>query len=157
MFSCGNTGGQTEDIALIHTKILVCCLLQTSTSNPYSKGLPSKRYQVHQQRAPDLCGPTFQLITGYTPILDSRLQTSALVNDRDIDCARHIPDSGEFLIRHHNMFQIATKQAQPVNTSSGMAAYQGVVVASGVGIVTILLCVTNIHIFFSFGFESTLQ
>jgi len=42
------------------------------------EGLPSKRYKVHQQRAPDLCGPTFQLITGYTPILNSRSQTSAL-------------------------------------------------------------------------------
>jgi len=35
------------------------------------EGLPSKRYHVHQQRAPDLCSPTFQLVTGYTPILDS--------------------------------------------------------------------------------------
>ena len=33
--------------------------------------LPRKRYQVHQQRTPDLCGPTFQLITEYTPILDT--------------------------------------------------------------------------------------
>ena len=42
------------------------------------EGLSRKLYQIHQQRAPDLCGPTFQLITGYIPILDSRSQTSAL-------------------------------------------------------------------------------
>ena len=43
------------------------------------EGLPRKRYQVHQQRAPDPCGPTFQLITEHTPILDSRSQTNLTI------------------------------------------------------------------------------
>jgi len=50
-----------------------------------------------------MCDTTklIQLITGYTPILDSTSQTSAL-KDRDLDHGRHIPDSG--LICHHHMF-----------------------------------------------------
>jgi len=44
---------------------------QGEQSNPVLQihipdGLPSKPYQVYQQSAPDLCDPTFQLITGYT-------------------------------------------------------------------------------------------
>ena len=53
------------------------------------KGLPSERYQVHQQRTPDLCDLTLQLIIGYTPILDSRSQTSALKWQRPRPCESH--------------------------------------------------------------------
>jgi len=46
-----------------------CCSLQLGVLQIHIlEGQPSKRYHVHQQRAPDLCVPTFQLITGYTPI-----------------------------------------------------------------------------------------
>jgi len=54
---------------------MVCCSLKRVLQIHILEGLPSKRYQIHQQRAPDLCGSTFQLITGYTPILDSRSQS----------------------------------------------------------------------------------
>ena len=71
-------GAELRLTQLYMKKHTVCCSLPTSTSIHILEGLPSKQYQVHQQRAPDLCGPTSQLITRYTPILDSRSQTSAL-------------------------------------------------------------------------------
>ena len=77
MFLCLNTGGRTEDNAVIHEEWCVVRFKRVLQIH-ILEGLPSKRYQVHQQRAPDLCDPTFQLTTGYTPILDSRSQTSAL-------------------------------------------------------------------------------
>ena len=103
------------------------------------EGLPSKQYQVHQQRAPDLCGPTFHLITRNTPILDSRSQTSALEGQRP----RHIPDAGELLICHHHMFN-KTGTASTQHSKSSMEAYQGGTVTISVGVGFILLCVTNI-------------
>jgi len=49
----------------------------------FSRDFPANtENQVHQQRALDLCGPFFQLITRYTHILDSRSQTSALEGQR---------------------------------------------------------------------------
>ena len=85
--------------------------------------------------------PNFKLIIGYTPILDSRSQTSA-IKDRDLDRARHIPDSGELLIRHHHMMN-KTGTAGTHNRS-GMEVYQDGAVTIGVGVGIILLCVTNI-------------
>jgi len=75
MSSCAHTGGRSEDNAVIHEKTRGVLF----ASNEYFKSIcyrdvPSKRNQVHQQRAPDLCGPTFQLITGYTSCLTSYLR-----------------------------------------------------------------------------------
>ena len=116
-------------------KHTVCCSLPKSTSNPYSRGLPSKRYQIHQQRAPDLCGPTFQLITRYTPILDSRSQTSAPKWPRlGPHMYTHVPDAGKLLI--HRLHIVGANRYKGTHSNAGMAAYRGGVVTSGVGIYT---------------------
>ena len=52
------------------------------------------------------------------------------------------PDLGELLVYHHHIFR-KTGTAS-THSKSGMAAYQGGVHSVGVGIVVILLCVTNI-------------
>jgi len=80
VFVCLHTGARAEDNAVIHEnntrgvvrfkRVLQIHILEE---------LPRKRYQVHQHRAPDLCAPTFQLITEYTLILDSRSQTNHIV------------------------------------------------------------------------------
>ena len=54
----------------------------------------------------------------------------------------HVPDSGELLIRHDHMF--SKTGTGSTHSKSGIAAYQGGVVTIGIGIVIILLCVTNI-------------
>jgi len=54
----------------------------------------------------------------------------------------HIPNSGK-LLRHHHYVLSKTGTAS-THSKSGMAAYQGGVRSVGVGIVIILLCVTNI-------------
>ena len=127
MFPCENPGGRTEDNAVIQVnekwrKPTVCCSLPTSTSNPYSRGNSQQTVPIHQQRVLDLCGSTFQLTTSYTPILDSRSQTSALKWPRP---------------RPHIFSKTGTTFTL---SKSGMVAYQGGVHSVDVCIVIIILC-----------------
>jgi len=60
-------------------------------------------------------------------------------NKRDLT---HVPDSGKLLIHHHHIFS-KTGTASALS-KSGMVVYQGGVHSVGVGIVIIVLGITNI-------------
>jgi len=58
------------------------------TPAPRRDYLTNKGYQTNQQMTPDLCDPTFQPITRYTPILDSEFTDQPKQNDKqcNLDC-----------------------------------------------------------------------
>jgi len=54
----------------------------------------------------------------------------------------HIPDSGGLLKHHHHI--LSKPDSECTHSESGMVAYQGGVRTVSVGIVIILVCVTNV-------------
>jgi len=70
VFLCLNTVGRTKDNAIIHEKTMVCCSLQTSTSNPYSRG-------TSQQTVPSSkCDKMWQKVT-FVTVTHSNLRREA--------------------------------------------------------------------------------
>jgi len=71
MFPAELSGAELRITQLYVRKYTMRCLLQTSTSNPYSRGTSQQTVPCSSTNGTDLCGPTFQLRTGYTTILHS--------------------------------------------------------------------------------------
>ena len=118
-------------------KHTVCCLLQTSTSNPHSRGTSPQPVPSSSTKGTRPVWPNFPTNNQTRPFLTAD-HRPAHVNDRDLDCTHHIPDSGELSIRHYHMFN-KTGSAS-THSKSGMEAYQGGLVIISVDIVIILLC-----------------
>jgi len=78
MYSCGNTGGQTEDNAVIHEKTHGVLF----ASNEYFKSIFLRDFPANGtkfiNKGHESCAAQLSKITGYTLIFDSRSQTSAL-------------------------------------------------------------------------------